>query len=131
MAKALNLQDRQLFDVMGLLGIDALADLDLCESEALARALEAERLSLAPGPLAGWVAEEYMASKNRLPSGWRMIKFPDGQFHYLNDVLKVDTLENPLVPRYRALVRFLQHCKLVNGDIDETTVLELLDPIEK
>lgn len=70
-------------------------------------------------------------SSSNLPAGWTQVRHPDGTTHYVNEFLRIDTVENPLVPRYRKLVEYLRYCKQFGVTRDELTVLELVDPIER
>jgi len=43
----------------------------------------------------------------------------------------VETADNPIEPRFRELVRHFKHQKHQGLPVDELTVLELLEPIER
>ena len=76
-----------------------------------------------------WIIQEYLEAP--LPEGWTVVKTPDGAFHYINTGLKLEVGENPIEPRFRKLVELMKRSKAMRLPMDETTLLELLDPVER
>lgn len=56
---------------------------------------------------------------------------PNGETHYINTRLRYDVTTNPVEPRFKTLVSLIKESKVNNTPLDEVTVLELLDPIER
>ena len=76
-----------------------------------------------------WVIQEFLEAP--LPEGWTVVKTPDGAFSYVNSALKLEVGENPIEPRFRKLVQLMKRSKRQRTPMDETTLLELLDPVER
>eukprot|EP00232_Nephroselmis_pyriformis_P002888 CAMPEP_0182909120 /NCGR_PEP_ID=MMETSP0034_2-20130328/35578_1 /TAXON_ID=156128 /ORGANISM="Nephroselmis pyriformis, Strain CCMP717" /LENGTH=421 /DNA_ID=CAMNT_0025045355 /DNA_START=63 /DNA_END=1325 /DNA_ORIENTATION=+ len=76
-----------------------------------------------------WIVQEYLEAP--LPDGWTLVRDPQGLQHFVNHVLRLDVLENPIEPRYKKLVELMKRSKETRTPMDETTVLELMDPVER
>mmetsp|Transcript_25840 Transcript_25840/g.66504 ORF Transcript_25840/g.66504 Transcript_25840/m.66504 type:complete len:423 (-) Transcript_25840:113-1381(-) len=94
--------------------------LDAAEDLGLNAALDLDLL---------WVAQEYLNAQ--LPEGWMAVTYPDQSIHYINESLRVDVTDNPILPRFKLLAKFMLRWKERQEPPDEMTVLELLDPIDR
>jgi hypothetical protein len=55
----------------------------------------------------------------------------DGTLHYVNRTLRYDVTTSPIEPRFKTLVSVIKQSRQDNTPLDEVTVLELIDPIER
>jgi len=76
-----------------------------------------------------WIVQEFQNAP--LPDDWRIFEGPDNRTHYINERLRYDVLTNPIEPRFRKLVEIIRDSKVKETPLDEVTVLELIDPIER
>mmetsp|Transcript_16093 Transcript_16093/g.22220 ORF Transcript_16093/g.22220 Transcript_16093/m.22220 type:complete len:417 (+) Transcript_16093:38-1288(+) len=97
---------KELLTVGRRLGLDPIRDMDLI-----------------------WIAKEYLSAP--LPQDWRMIRAPNGEVHYVNAKMRYDVLTNPIEPRFRKLVEVIKDSQVNQLPLDEVTVLEIIDPIER
>mmetsp|Transcript_2518 Transcript_2518/g.5030 ORF Transcript_2518/g.5030 Transcript_2518/m.5030 type:complete len:426 (+) Transcript_2518:79-1356(+) len=97
---------KELLDVGTRLGLDPIRDIDLM-----------------------WIVQDFMSTP--LPTDWQKIVAPNGETHYINTRLRYDVTTNPVEPRFKTLVSLIKESKVNNTPLDEVTVLELLDPIER
>lgn len=54
-----------------------------------------------------------------------------GEVKYVNSKQGLEMPQNPVLPRFKELVRIFKHCKKANMPVDETTIIELLNPLER
>jgi len=94
--------------------------LDAAEELGLNTALDLDLL---------WVAQEFLNAQ--LPEGWMAVTYPDKSIHYINESLRVDVMESPILPRFKLLAKLMLGWKERGEPPDEMTVLELLDPIDR
>eukprot|EP00959_Pyramimonas_sp_CCMP1952_P472509 9500150-Pyramimonas_sp.AAC.1 len=97
---------RLMLDVGGRLGLDPMHDIELM-----------------------WIVQEFQNAP--LPDDWRVFRGSDNRTHYINERLRYDVLTNPIEPRFRKLVEVIRESKMKQTPLDEVTVLELIDPIER
>ncbi|KAK3253050.1 hypothetical protein CYMTET_37679 [Cymbomonas tetramitiformis] len=97
---------KQLVEIGAQLGLDPVLDIELT-----------------------WIVQEYLNAP--LPDDWKVIKAPNGEIHYINSRLRYDVLTNPIEPRFKKLVELIKDSKSIGEPLDEVTVLELIDPIER
>lgn len=76
-----------------------------------------------------WIVEEYINAP--LPDEWSVVRAPDGTIHYVNARTRDNVLDNPIEPRYRKLVEIIKNARRNKVPVDELTLMELMDPIER
>jgi hypothetical protein len=65
------------------------------------------------------------------PDEWSVVRAPDGAIHYINARTRDNVLDNPIEPRYRKLVQIIKNARRDKIPVDEVTLMELMDPIER
>jgi len=76
-----------------------------------------------------WIVEEYINAP--LPDEWSVVKAPNGEIHYINSRTRDNVLDNPIEPRYKKLVDIIKGARRNKAPVDELTLMELMDPIER
>lgn len=76
-----------------------------------------------------WIVEEYINAP--LPDEWSVVRAPNGAIHYINSRTRDNVLDNPIEPRYRKLVEIIKNARRDKIPVDELTLMELMDPIER
>mmetsp|Transcript_791 Transcript_791/g.1852 ORF Transcript_791/g.1852 Transcript_791/m.1852 type:complete len:450 (+) Transcript_791:280-1629(+) len=76
-----------------------------------------------------WIVEEYINAP--LPDEWSVVRAPSGEIHYINSRTRDNVLDNPIEPRYRKLVEIIKNARRDKIPVDEVTLMELMDPIER
>ena len=59
------------------------------------------------------------------------VRAPTGEIHYINSRTRDNVLDNPIEPRYRKLVELIKDARRAKTPVDEVTLMELMDPIER
>jgi len=76
-----------------------------------------------------WIVEEYINAP--LPDEWSVVRAPTGEIRYINSRTRDNVVDNPIEPRYRKLVAIIRSARRDKIPVDEVTLMELMDPIER
>ena len=56
---------------------------------------------------------------------------PKGEPVFVNKILGLRVKQNPIEPRFKRLVEIVKHCREEEKDMDELTLMELLEPVRR